>query len=289
MYCNAACKKRHRSKHKKECERRVAELHDEKLFKQPQPLEDCPICMIRLPTLGTGQTYMPCCGKVICCGCLHAFRSRATKQEHDLCPFCRTPPTYSNGEYIKRYKKRVEMNDIRAMCSLGRYYALGQYGLPQNSSKAFELYHRAGELGNADAYTNVGGMYMIGEGVDVNGKMGVHYLELAVIGGSSIGRLNLGNLEARLGNTDRALKHYMIAVKDGDTDSLKKVKHLYQNGQATKDDYAKALRSYQAYLEEIKSDQRDEAAAANATYKYYESSYASRPSRVFPMDLLPSL
>jgi len=32
-YCNAACKKKHRSKHKKACERKVAELHDEKLFK----------------------------------------------------------------------------------------------------------------------------------------------------------------------------------------------------------------------------------------------------------------
>ena len=27
-YCNAACKKKHRTKHKKKCERRVAELHD---------------------------------------------------------------------------------------------------------------------------------------------------------------------------------------------------------------------------------------------------------------------
>ena len=34
MYCNAACKKRHRHKHKNDCERRVAELHDEKLFKR---------------------------------------------------------------------------------------------------------------------------------------------------------------------------------------------------------------------------------------------------------------
>jgi len=29
-YCNAACKKKHRHKHKKECERRVAELRDER-------------------------------------------------------------------------------------------------------------------------------------------------------------------------------------------------------------------------------------------------------------------
>ena len=31
-YCNAACKKKHRKKHKKACERRVAELYEEKLF-----------------------------------------------------------------------------------------------------------------------------------------------------------------------------------------------------------------------------------------------------------------
>ena len=29
VYCNAACKKKHRSKHKKKCERRVAELYDQ--------------------------------------------------------------------------------------------------------------------------------------------------------------------------------------------------------------------------------------------------------------------
>ena len=44
QYCNAACKKKHRTKHKKKCEKRVAELYDEKLFKEPPPPEDCPIC-----------------------------------------------------------------------------------------------------------------------------------------------------------------------------------------------------------------------------------------------------
>ena len=41
------------------------------------------------------------------------------------------------------------------------------------------------------------------------------------------------------------------------------------DGHATKDDYAKALRAYQAYLAEIKSAQRDAAAAARANYRYY--------------------
>ena len=44
---------------------------------------------------------------------------------------------------------------------------------------------------------------------------------------------------------------------------------MFMNGDATKDDYAKALRVYQTYLVEIKSAQRDEAAAFNDAYKYY--------------------
>ena len=42
-YCNAACKKKHKSKHNKKCDRRVAELHDEQLLKESPPREDCPI------------------------------------------------------------------------------------------------------------------------------------------------------------------------------------------------------------------------------------------------------
>ena len=52
--------------------------------------------------------------------------------------------------------------------------------------------------------------------------------------------------------------------------SLLVIQDLYSKGKATKDEYAKALRSYQAYLSEVKSIQRDEAAAARVDYKYFE-------------------
>ena len=71
-YCNAACKKKHRHKHKKDCERRVAELHDEKLFKQPPSKQDCSICFLQLPTPYKGSKYYTCCGKTICSGCFNA-------------------------------------------------------------------------------------------------------------------------------------------------------------------------------------------------------------------------
>ena len=61
----------------------------------------------------------------------------------------------------------------------------------------------------------------------------------------------------------------MIASRDGFPASLKVIKQLYTNGHATKDDYTKALQAYQKYLGEIKSKQRDEAAAAQERYRYY--------------------
>ena len=270
MYCNAACKKKHRTKHKKDCEEHVkraaereAELRDEKLFTQPQQEEDCPICMVQLPSLESVKVYMACCGKVICNGCVHAFQSRAIKarriKEENICPFCRTPPPESDEEMIKRYEKRVELNDVRALLNLGSFYSLGSGGLPQNYAKALEIFHMASELGNASAYLGIGDAYYRGRGVRVDKKKAMHYYELAAMGGEEMARHNLGIMEEEAGNMDRALKYWMIAVKDGNSGSLENIKRLYGYGHATKDDYANALKSYQAYLAEVKSDQRDEA------------------------------
>ena len=69
---------------------------------------------------------------------------------------------------------------------------------------------------------------------------------------------------------DIALKHFMIAVRDGFVESLNMIKEMYSDGEATKEDYMKALQSYQEYLGEIKSDQRDEAASADGE-RYYQA------------------
>ena len=88
------------------------------------------------------------------------------------------------------------------------------------------------------------------------------------MGGDALARHNLGVVEHQKGNMDRALKHYMISVGGGYADSLKQIKRLFTEGHAAKDDYTKALRLYQAYLDEIRSDQRDKAAAGDEDYKY---------------------
>ena len=274
-YCNAACKKKHRNKHKKECEEHVrlateqaAKLHDEKLFKQPPPKEDCPICFLRTPTL-MGWQYQSCCGKVICCGCIHAplYDDQGNEVDNKKCPFCRTPwPTKES--MIRRLQKRVELDDAVAIHNLGCDYSEGN-GFTQDYTKALELLHRAGELGHADAYSSIGSAYYNGQGVEVDKKKANHYYEIAAMGGDSQARYNLGCMEANAGNMDRALKHYMIAIGAGFAETLDMIKQMYSKGFASKDDYMKALRAFQAYLGEIKSDQRDQAAALHGNYRYY--------------------
>ena len=280
-YCNASCKKKHRSKHKVACEKRIAELqeeelerkmraaelHDEKLFKQPPPNKDCPICMLLLPSLDTGSKNMSCCGKDICSGCIYAVVKRDGGV--GLCPFCRTPAPTTNEKLIEQSKKRVEVDDATAIYNLGCCHVDGSHGLTQDYNKALELWHQAAELGYAPSYHNIGNAYYAGNSVERDEKKAIHYFELAAMRGHLDARHNLGAIEYRAGNMDRAVKHHMIDVGCGDNDSLENIKLMFMDRDATKDDYAKALRSYQAYLVEIKSPQRDEAAAFDDAYKYY--------------------
>ena len=138
--------------------------------------------------------------------------------------------------------------------------------MPQDRTKALELWHRAAKLGHTVSYFSIGNAYYFGRGVERDEKKANHYWELAAMGGDIVARHNLGVLEGHAGNMSRALKHHMIAAGVGDNDSLKLIKQKFMNGDATKDEYAKALRAYQANLVEIRSPQRDEAAAARQHY-----------------------
>ena len=55
----------------------------------------------------------------------------------------------------------------------------------------------------------------------------------------------------------------MISAAAGDDDSLTAIRECYLVGDATKDDFEKALRAHNDAKDEMKSDQRDAAAAAN--------------------------
>ena len=234
-------------------------------------MEVCPICILRLPTLYTGRKYMMCCGKVICSGCLHAPRydDLGNIVDNRKCAFCRTRWPKSNREVVQSLEKRVELDDPIAIYNMGCDYQDGTCGRPQNHAKALELYHRAAELGYVASYNNIGYAYNNGEGVDVDKKKARHYYELAAIGGDPIARYNLGEMDEEAGNMERALRHFMIAVRGGYSKSLNMIQKLWKNGFASKEDTTEALQLHQTYLNEIKSDQRDKAAKRCRCNRYY--------------------
>jgi len=259
---------------------KLGNISDEELFKQPPPKEDCPICFVRLPSFHNG-IYQTCCGKVICSGCFFApvYDNQGNEVIEKVCPFCRVLRPTSDEEVLKRERKRAEdNNDAIAIYNQGVFYSEGRGGYQQDYDKALELFYLAGKLGYAKAYSSIGSAYDYGRGVEVDEKMAHNYYELGAIGGDVNARYNLGvdemnagleDEERTVGKMGRALKHYKIATKDGDAESLDKIKEMFTHGYATKEDYTKALQSYQTYLGEIKSRQRDEAAAFSEEFRYY--------------------
>ena len=257
-YCNRECQIAHRPQHKRECKKRAAELHDEKMFNEPPPRDECPICMLPLPLDAYQVVYNSCCGKDICYGCIYAMHETGDKNMK-LCPFCKTPPERSPEEEVKRLHKLMEKGNAIAFNQLGGYYADGIRGIPQDWARANKLYLKAGVLGHASAYYNLGNAYRLGRGVEIDTKKEKHYYELAVMNGDIKARHNIGCSEGTAGNHHRAMKHLLIAARAGYGESLENVKQGFMNGYVTKDQYANTLREYQKSQYEVKSEARDKA------------------------------
>ena len=257
-YCSVKCQKDHRPKHKKECKKRAAELKDELLFKQPESSSygDCPICCLPLPNDGQQCVFMTCCSKMICVGCIYAYKKRQLEGRLEpKCPFCREPAPDMYEEQIERLMKRVEANDPVAIQEMGTgRYQRGDY------NSAFEYYSRAAALGDVEAHYRLSMMYHFGQGVEKDEKKQIHHLTEAAIRGHPSARNNLGCVEWESGTVDRAAKHWIIAAKLGNDKSLERVKDLYKDGLVKKEDFSAALRGYQTAINAMKSPQREEAA-----------------------------
>ncbi|KAL9179541.1 hypothetical protein ACHAXT_008831 [Thalassiosira profunda] len=272
-YCGVECQARHRRQHKKQCRARAAELFDEKLFAPPPPKEECPICFLPLPPK-LQTLYQECCGKVLCHGC--AFPPGVGKIERGdgygiidadkpPCPFCRSPPCYTDEVLIERYKKRAASNDAIAMYQFGLTYLLGLNGLQVDDAKGVELVRRAAELGRYDAHCKLGTFYFKGEhGLERNADKAIGHLQIAAIGGDMKARHSLGMIDQANGNVDRAMKHFMIAASLGYDESLEQIRQGYINGKVSKADYATALRAHKDSADELKSEQRDRVSQALA-------------------------
>ena len=252
-YCSVKCQKDHRPKHKKECKKRAAELREELLFKQPESshLGDCPICCLPMPIDKEKSIFYTCCSKLICKGCSFANMKREAEGRLQYkCPFCRKDKPKTLEENNELLQKRIEANEPVAMRETGVIrYERGDY------KAAFDYWTRAASLGDVEAHYQLSTLYHEGKGVEKDEKKLKHHLTEAAIGGHPDARFNLACLEGRNGRVDRAVKHFIIAAKLGNDNSLGKLKILMK-----KEEFGAVLRGYQAAIDATKSPQREEAA-----------------------------
>ncbi|EJK73900.1 hypothetical protein THAOC_04457 [Thalassiosira oceanica] len=260
-YCCVACQKTHRKQHKKACKKRAAELKDERLYSQGQERPEgdfCPICMLAIPLpMPEHSAFMVCCLQTVCHGCDWAAQKRGMID----CPFCREPRPRDDKPALSLVKKRVAAKDPKAIEHLATKYFFGRMGLKRNLSRAIKLWEEAAELGSIEAHFKLANRYRYGQGVVQDMAKAVDHMEKAAMKGHVASRCNLGDLEFRNGNKERALRHLLIAAKMGDKLAVANVQSMFVEGLATKQQYADALKGYQDAVEEMKSPERDEAQA----------------------------
>jgi len=252
-YCSDRCQENHREQHEEECKRRD-ELHDKELFEQPDEiyLGECPLCFLPLPIDQSKSRFYSCCCKMMCLGCDYAdYKSSGGGR----CPFCREPAVNGEEEHVKRVMKRIEANDPNALRQMGATHCSeGDY------DKAVEYCTKAAELGDADAHYQLGIMYRQGHGVEKDLEKGICHYEKAAIGGHPVARHYLAIIEEVIGNTERAVKHFII-LPVLDEESMKVLWKHYSAGHITKENLDATLRTHKAAIDATKSLQREEAEA----------------------------
>ena len=172
--------------------------------------------------------------------------------------FCREPTAKSKEEADKNRMNRIKKkNDPAAIREMGKkHYHEGDY------DGALKYLTTAAVLGDSEAYFNLSLMYRDGKGAEKDIEKAIYHAEEAAIGGHPMARHYLGLREYENGRYERAKKHLIIAANFGDDGSLKILRQLYANGYASKEDYAGALRAYQAAVDATKSTERKEAEEA---------------------------
>ncbi|EJK48653.1 hypothetical protein THAOC_32530 [Thalassiosira oceanica] len=242
-YCGVDCQRAHRKQHKKTCKQRVAELKDEQLYSQglERPEGDfCPICTLPIPLpMGKHSVLNVCCMERICHGCNIAAQNRGM---HD-CPFCRSTYPGNDADEPAMIQARVEKKDPAAIHYLGELYYYGGLGLQKDIRRAVELWTEAAELGSIEALFDLGNAYRKGYGVKRDMAKAVEFWTKAAMQGHA--------------ESSEALPD--LRENRGDKESLETIKNLFMGGIATKEQFAEALKGYQDAVEEMKSQQRDEA------------------------------
>ena len=119
------------------------------------------LCISVITSIDRMETYLPCCGKMMCYGCFDEISDRISRRNlKRKCVLCRKPFS-GRAELAERYKERMEANDVHAFNDYALHHVLGFTPLPGHpkTKEELELLKRGANIGSIDANYYLGEAY----------------------------------------------------------------------------------------------------------------------------------
>lgn len=162
---------------------------------------------------------------------------------------------FEAGEDAKAFQlleEGVQREDDRCIHHLADRYRKGE-GVEQDEQKAAELYQKAAQLGNANAWVDLGMCYKEGLGVEQSDSMAHDCFEQAAEKNHSVGIWCAAyECEEGIGveqNLARAVELYQRGADAGDGECIASLGWCYDNGRGVEEDSEKAVQLYQQAAE----------------------------------------
>ena len=247
------------------------------------PHDECVLYCYPHPVKEKESTYKPCCGELICRGCIIAqhrtliigtnvkkpmkgskeeeleFMTILASEQVIVCPFCRAKEPSNPKEHLKMLWERIdEYKDPKAMVLLGDGYLKGVHGLSKNLKKSEKSYQQAYDLGDHTAAYAMANLYT--EEIPDQARM-IKYLEEGVKRNNASCMNNLAVRASEFGNHEKSKRLYMMAARSGDEMAMNNLMKKYRTpgSVVSKDDLATTLRAHKAVHDAEKSEPREYA------------------------------
>jgi len=238
------------------------------------PRRKCPICTLPFPFdyNYVNVIFKRCCGHSICGSCDEStFYGELKRRIEDetytskvvnfaslqKCQFCRKTPC---KQKLSALEKLAECGNGQAMIQLANLYKNGGDGVQIDYKRYIDLYHMAARADNITGCFHLGKTYWSGESFDdiVIEKDRDKAMRLFTRGarfGDPACLYCIGLMLCGDGKDDH-VQYFLKAACTGLQEALDAVKKSFILKHVTKEEYAQALRSFQAVHDEINSEER---------------------------------
>ena len=247
-------------------ERMEVELKDKDLFEPAIPKEECPICFLPSAYFEYKDTYMSCCGKIICSGCAYSesqlLKKNSSGKTIFRCAFCRKEfgTEQDDDDEFDQAKKRADLDDAEAMCHLATLYRRG-IGVKQDELVSITHLLSASDKGNTDAMIGLAEACYKGTVIPPNEEKGARLASIVAKMGNPMAHEQLGSRAFLADAIDQANRHCFFAAKYGSKKNLLALDFLVKTGHLSQEDYDLAERLCMEANERVTSEKIELAKA----------------------------